>query len=75
MGIRFVGTHDWYREGADALLEEQKPSGEWPAGGGAENRYVQTSFALLFLKRATSPTRFRAPVVTGGADDEPGEAK
>jgi len=75
MGIRFVGTHDWYREGADALLEEQQPGGEWPASGGAENRYVQTSFALLFLKRATSPTRFRAPVVTGGADDEPSEAK
>ena len=69
--MRFVGSHDWYREGADVLLDAQKDGGDGPAVGGAQTRYAQTAFALLFLKRATSPTRFHAPAVTGGPDDEP----
>lgn len=71
MGMRYVGSHDWYREGADVLLDAQNDGGDWPAVGGSQTRYAQTAFALLFLRRATSPTRFHAPAVTGGPDDEP----
>ncbi len=73
MGMRHVGEHDWYRDGATVLLDLQQDDGAWPAGGGAETRYTQSAFALLFLRRATSPTRFLAPAVTGGADDEPSD--
>lgn len=48
-GLKFIGDHDWYAEGAGALLRRQKPDGGWGAGP------VQTSFALLFLTRATGP--------------------
>lgn len=47
VGRRWVGDHDWYKEGADLLLARQEPvRGGW--GG-----HVETSFAVLFLKRAT----------------------
>ena len=44
-----LGTRDWYRDGALALLRLQSGGGSWGNG------LVDTSFALLFLKRATSP--------------------
>jgi hypothetical protein len=56
--FRFLGTHDWYREGAELLVSWQEPDGSWPT----PQRGVDTCFALLFLKRATS--RMRAPVIT-----------
>ncbi len=59
--FRFLGTRDWYREGAELLLAQQRPGGAWHGGS-------DTCFALLFLKRATS--RMRAPVFTPrGAED------
>jgi hypothetical protein len=45
---KWIGLHDWYREGAEFLLARQGPSGSW-------GDVVQTSFALLFLKRSTMP--------------------
>lgn len=63
-----LGVHDWYREGANALLESQRGDGAWapktpfvqadPDLGG---KVVDTCFALLFLRRA-SP-RPRLPVL------------
>jgi len=52
-----IGDHDWYAEGADFLVRGQAEPGHWgPSLGGG---HPQTCFALLFLRRATSP-------VTGG---------
>ncbi len=54
-GRRWIGMHDWYKEGADLLLESQDHvRGGW--GG-----HVKSSFGILFLKRAT---RKRDIVVT-----------
>jgi hypothetical protein len=44
---RYIGTRDWYREGAEALLDEQHRDGSFRRGP------LDTAFALLFLKRAT----------------------
>ncbi|MCA8915931.1 MAG: hypothetical protein KDB90_11010 [Planctomycetes bacterium] len=55
--VRYLGTHDWYFEGASALITLQGDDGGW---GGA----VDTAFALLFLKRGT--VRTNKPVYTGG---------
>lgn len=44
------GSHPWYPEGAEWLLEQQRPTGGW---GGAEVD-VDTCFAVLFLARATA---------------------
>jgi hypothetical protein len=49
MDQRYLGTHDWYQEGAERLLAVQAQDGSF--GGGV----INTAFALLFLKRATVP--------------------
>jgi hypothetical protein len=53
-----IGSHDWYREGANYLLDAQSAEGSWRAGSlfrGAEGGQAvwDTCFAILFLKRAT----------------------
>jgi hypothetical protein len=61
----FVGSHDWYLDGARMLLNAQRPDGSW---NGSHFRHPtwDTCFAILFLKRAThklvaSTDRFKKP--------------
>jgi len=42
-----IGGHDWYREGAEFLVDKQEGNGRWAS-------QHETSFAVLFLNRATS---------------------
>jgi hypothetical protein len=61
------GSHDWYREEAEFLLRDQYEDGHWGRDGWEG---VATSFALLFLSRATA--RFHPlneVVVTGAGSD------
>jgi len=52
-GTEKFGTHEWYPEGANWLLKEQKGDGSWC---GKDNNSVEdTCFAILFLRRATKP--------------------
>lgn len=82
-----VGGVEWYREGAERLLETQGPDGGWaehgltPAnarrpgrGKRAASDAIGTSFALLFLLRASESYRPISPrpvgrgtVITGGS--------
>jgi hypothetical protein len=55
-GTERIGTHMWYREGAEYLLAQQGAGGNW-------NDVVDTCFAILFLRRATR----RLDVATGGS--------
>jgi hypothetical protein len=70
--VRFLGTYDWYADGAEVLLHEQEDLGCW--GG---EQVVETCYALLFLKR--SSFRIANPSVTPGAFDlkpsDPGKEK
>jgi hypothetical protein len=51
-GRRFIGDHDWYREGAARLLEMQDAfQGFWRGAGSLESQEIATSFALLFLSK------------------------
>ena len=69
-GRRFIGRHDWYREGAEMLVSKQDDlSGYWRGvGHGENNPLVATSLALLFLSKG------RRPVVISklkhGSDDD-----
>jgi hypothetical protein len=56
-GRRFLGPHDWYRAGAQKLLNMQdKLSGYWRGTGHSEsNPLISTSFALLFLSKGLRP--------------------
>ena len=52
-GLRYLGEHDWYREGAQELVKRQDTiSGAW---NGDIDPIVTTSFALLFLAKGRSP--------------------
>jgi hypothetical protein len=56
-GQRFLGEHDWYREGAEYLIHRQDNlTGQWTGAGNYEDRpVVATSFALLFLAKGRAP--------------------
>jgi len=59
---RFIGEHDWYREGAAYLLEKQHADGHWGIRPGEWGSNISsTAFTLLFLMRSTPP-----PVITVG---------
>jgi hypothetical protein len=56
-GQRFLGDHDWYREGCAFLVQAQnKEDGSWPVKGGPDGHpIVTTSFSLLFLSKGRTP--------------------
>jgi hypothetical protein len=57
---RFVGPHDWYREGTERLvLAQDQLSHTWQGTGVEENAQIASSFALLFLAKG------RWPIVMG----------
>ncbi|MGB0596473.1 MAG: DUF4159 domain-containing protein [Rubripirellula sp.] len=64
-GRRLIDEHDWYREGAEKLIELQDGfSGFWPGAEPMETREVATAFALLFLgkgKRQVVAGRLKYP--------------
>jgi len=48
-GFRLMGTHDWFREGAEELVNYQETDGSWGIGPS------DTAFGLLFLARGNIP--------------------
>ena len=55
---RFIGEHDWYREGAEFLVHEQDSlSHFWQGTWHAERTHpeISTSMALLFLSKGRRP--------------------
>lgn len=56
LDTEFIGDHEWYPAGSRWLVDNQKPTGLWfsPSGNEVESHAeIPTSFALLFLTRAT----------------------
>ena len=56
-GLRFLGDHDWYREGAEYLVHKQdRVLGFWSGSEVIEREpHIATSFALLFLAKGRAP--------------------
>ena len=55
-GIRYFGSHDWYREGAEELVHDQdRLDGTWRGSQYEKFPQIATSFALLFLAKGRSP--------------------
>jgi hypothetical protein len=70
-GVDFIGPHDWYRQGADILLEQQKENGRWETNREIEPSDIyDTCYALLFLKRSTEGIDRPTPVFSGGDYDQ-----
>jgi hypothetical protein len=57
VGTEFFGQYNWYSLGVNYLLREQNTDGSW------NKSPVDTSFAILFLRRATNPLKI---VITDG---------
>jgi hypothetical protein len=57
-GRRYIGGHDWYREGAEQLLKLQAvPLGNFKSRGLEDgNDFTETAFALLFLSKGKRQT-------------------
>ncbi len=70
LDLEFLGGHEWYPEGARFLVDAQRGDGSW-AGTGGETAPIATSFALLFLTRATESLELEEPEEPAG----PGELR
>jgi hypothetical protein len=69
-GLRFLGSHDWYREGCAYIVRAQnRGEGSWsPKSHGDHDKTVATSFALLFLSKGRTPILI-SKLVHGPGDD------
>jgi hypothetical protein len=68
---RFIGDHDWYREGAEHLLRIKggETSDHWMGVGAVEqDPRIATSFALLFLSKGRWPVLL-SKLKHGAGDD------
>lgn len=52
--VHTIGNKDWYRWGAEAIVANQEPEGNWfkKEGYAGASPTIDTCFALMFLKRA-----------------------
>ncbi|MDA3962621.1 MAG: VWA domain-containing protein [Planctomycetota bacterium] len=64
LGTEFIGEHEWYPLGAQHLIAEQADDGSWHSEQFDEPD-IPTSFALLFLTRATEGLE-PEPIKRGG---------
>jgi hypothetical protein len=67
---RFIGEHDWYREGAEYLIGQQDVfTRSWTGSGHAENNpHISTALALLFLSKGRRPVLLSKLKHSSGSD-------
>ena len=71
LDLKLVGSHSWYNEMGQELLNKQDKDGHWDTKSTHDpSDTLDTSFALLFLKRATKGS-IPFGSVTGGSDEPP----
>jgi hypothetical protein len=63
-GIKYFGGHDWYAEGAEALVKSQRAKGDW------ESMY-DTYFAICFLIKGRAPILFNKLMFEGQWNNHP----
>jgi len=72
-GVEEFGGRDWYRDGSTVIVNSQLPTGGWADRRAPERTVADTSFALLFLSKATAqllqsdpPNLFGMGLLAGG---------
>ena len=70
IGLKLIGKHQWYMEGAKQLVGRQNAEkGFWDTKSTHNpSDVIDTCFALLFLKRSTKGV-IPFPDITGGSDE------
>ncbi len=69
IGLKLIGKHPWYMEGAKQLVGRQSEQGFWDTKSThGPTDVIDTTFALLFLKRSTKGA-IPFPDITGGSDE------
>ncbi len=65
-----LADKDWFRWGAEGIIANQSPAGEWLEGGGypAATPVANTCFALLFLRRSNLVADLTAALKLNPAD-------
>ncbi|MFW6066146.1 MAG: DUF4159 domain-containing protein [Planctomycetota bacterium] len=69
-GRKRFGDHDWYAEGAAALLDRQRGDGSFGIG----DRVEETALALIFLSAGRAPAVVNKLRYTGGWNPRPHDA-
>jgi hypothetical protein len=54
-GLDKLGVHDWYAEGLQELLSQQRPDGSWYGGARRCQPVYDTCYAILFLTHTARP--------------------
>ena len=54
-GLKYFGTHDWYRDYAYTLVHNQNADGSWPGDFWGSSPVIDTAYALLILDRGLNP--------------------
>jgi len=57
-GLKFFGTHEWYRELAEGLVKSQNADGSWTPNfyaGQGNSVTIPTCYAMLILARGRNP--------------------
>ena len=70
--LRLVGSHAWYAEMGQELLNRQRAPGSWVTRPGRGHDVLDTCFALLFLKRSTKDV-IPFGSITGGSRTDPAD--
>ncbi len=71
LSLRRVGSHSWYNEMGQELINRQQKEGQWNTQSThTPHDVLDTCFALLFLKRSTKNT-IPFGSITGGSDEPP----
>jgi hypothetical protein len=69
-GQKYIGGHDWYREGADYLVRHQQDDGNWN-----DSSSLATEFALLFLGKGRDPVVLQKLAYSRDWNPDPYDAK
>jgi hypothetical protein len=59
-GLKFLGTANWYKQGAASIIKRQGGDGSWGDGSfhRGDVKTVSTAYCLLFLARGRNPVVF-----------------
>jgi len=68
---KYLGAHNWYKEGVTSLVGTQAAGGSWGGRGRSAQFVMKTAFATLFLAKGRSPVLVQKVRWRGDWDNDP----